>query len=106
CTFASPFFEVEPTSDDAENCPLVSPYTPLFSSTYSMFTFRRIAWQSCPSPIESESPSPETPIYIRSRLAAFAPLATLGMRPCTELKPCDCRMKYAVVFDEHPMPLI
>ena len=28
------------------------------------------------------------------------------MRPCTELKPCDCFMKYAVVFDEQPMPLI
>ena len=43
---------------------------------------------------------------MRSRFAAFAPLATLGMRPCTELKPCDCLMKYAVVFDEQPMPLI
>ena len=29
-----------------------------------------------------------------------------GMRPCTELNPCDCFMKYAVVLDEQPMPLI
>ena len=43
---------------------------------------------------------------MRSRFAAFAPLVTLGMRPCTELNPCDCFMKYAVVFDEQPMPLI
>src|ERR1019366_6234652 len=43
---------------------------------------------------------------MRSRFAAFAPLATLGMRPCTELNPCDCRMKYAVVLDEQPIPLI
>ena len=28
------------------------------------------------------------------------------MRPCTPLNPCDCFMKYAVVFDEQPMPLI
>ena len=28
-----------------------------------MFTLRRIAWQSCPSPIDSESPSPEIPMY-------------------------------------------
>ena len=28
------------------------------------------------------------------------------MRPCTALKPCDCFMKYAVVLDEQPMPLI
>ena len=28
------------------------------------------------------------------------------MRPCTLLKPCDCRMKYAGVFDEQPMPHI
>ena len=60
--FASPFLDFEPMSDDAENCPLVSPYTPLFSSTYSMFTLRRIAWHSWPSPIESESPSPEMPM--------------------------------------------
>src|ERR1017187_5196990 len=26
------------------------------------------------------------------------------MRPCTELKPCEPLTKYAVVFDEHPMP--
>ena len=31
CLLASPFFAVEPTSADAENWPLVSPYTPLFS---------------------------------------------------------------------------
>src|SRR5436309_11473754 len=28
------------------------------------------------------------------------------MRPCTPLNPCDCLRKYAVVFDEQPMPLI
>ena len=43
---------------------------------------------------------------MRSRLAALAPLATDGIRPWTELKPCDWRMKYAVVFEEQPMPLI
>src|ERR1700728_5393866 len=26
------------------------------------------------------------------------------MRPCTELNPCEPLTKYAVVFDEHPMP--
>src|ERR1700680_5050449 len=26
------------------------------------------------------------------------------MRPCTELNPCDPPTKYAVVFDEQPMP--
>src|ERR1700674_165910 len=26
------------------------------------------------------------------------------MRPCTEIKPCEPPTKYAVVFDEHPMP--
>ena len=30
---ALPFFDFEPISADAENCPLVRPYTPLFSST-------------------------------------------------------------------------
>jgi hypothetical protein len=43
---------------------------------------------------------------VSDRLAAAAPLVTDGMRPCTELKPCDCFMKYAVVFDEQPIPLI
>jgi hypothetical protein len=37
-------------------------------------------------------------------LAAFAPMAIEGMRPCTELKPCPPLTKYAVVFDEQPMP--
>ena len=29
-----------------------------------------------------------------------------GMRPCTELNPCDWLTKYAGVLDEQPMPLI
>src|SRR5258705_10923984 len=65
-----------------------------------------MACESWPSPMDNESPSPEMPMYTSSRFAAFAPVATLGMRPCTELKPCDCLMRYAVVFDEQPMPLI
>ena len=32
-----------PMSAEAENCPLVRPYTPLFSMTYNMFRLRRIA---------------------------------------------------------------
>ncbi len=88
CTFASPRLDLLPTSADAENCPLVSPYTPLFSITYSMFTLRRMAWQSWPSPIDSESPSPEMPMDTSSRLAAPTPDAIAGMRPCTALKPC------------------
>src|SRR5918995_5092588 len=69
-----------------------------------MLTLRRIAWHNWPSPIESESPSPDTPIMIRSPLAAFAPVATAGMRPCTLLKPWASRRKYAGVFDEQPIP--
>ena len=45
-------------------------------------------------------------MYRRSRLAALAPVVTDGMRPCTELNPCDWLTKYAGVFDEQPMPLI
>jgi hypothetical protein len=37
-------------------------------------------------------------------LAAFAPVAIAGMRPCTLLKPCASLRKYAGVFDEQPMP--
>ena len=85
---ASPRLANDPRSADAENCPLVRPYTPLFSSTYSMFTLRRMMWQSCPRPIDSESPSPLMPMYVRSPLAALAPVAIDGMRPCTLLKPC------------------
>src|SRR3954463_2871079 len=69
-----------------------------------MLRLRRIAWQNCPRPIDSVSPSPEMPMYVRLRFAAFAPVATDGMRPCTELKPWPPATKYAVVFDEHPMP--
>src|SRR5450432_1320214 len=32
--------------------------------------------------------------------AANRSLTYIGMLPCTALKPCDCFMKYAVVFDE------
>ena len=38
------------------------------------------------------------------RLASNAPVATEGIRPCTALKACARLMKYAGVFDEHPMP--
>jgi len=38
-------------------------------------------------------------------LASTAHVATDGMRPCTELKLCARDMKYAGLFDEHPMPL-
>jgi hypothetical protein len=62
CSFDSPFLDLEPMSAEAENCPLVSPYTPLFSSTYSMLTLRRMACDSWPSPMDRESPSPETPM--------------------------------------------
>ncbi len=54
--------------------------------------------------MESVSPSPETPIYVRLRLAALAPVAMEGMRPCTALNPCPPLTKYAVVFDEQPIP--
>jgi hypothetical protein len=40
-------------------------------------------------PIAPVSPSPLTPIAIIFRFATTAPVATDGMRPCTELKPCD-----------------
>ncbi len=69
-----------------------------------MFTLRRIAWHSWPRPMDRESPSPEMPTYSRSRLAAFAPAAMEGMRPCTELKPWASFTKYAGVLDEQPMP--
>ncbi len=43
-------------------------------------------------------------MYCSSRFAALAPMPIDGMRPCTELKPCPPLTKYAVVFDEQPMP--
>src|SRR5262245_15696069 len=57
-------------------------------------------------PIDAVSPSPETPTPISVRLARSAPVATEGMRPWTALKPQALLRKYAVVFDEQPMPLI
>src|ERR1700685_4678670 len=57
-------------------------------------------------PIEAVSPSPLTPSAIRLRLASIAPVATDGMRPCTELKLCERFMKYAGLFEEQPVPLI
>jgi hypothetical protein len=35
------------------------------------------------------SPSPETPISINLWLATRTPVAMLGMRPWTALKPCE-----------------
>src|SRR5262249_23058519 len=100
----SPFFAFVPTSAEAENCPLVKPYTPLFSMMYSMLRLRRMAWQNCPSPMDSVSPSPDTPTYLSFRLAAFAPLSNQGMRPLAEVKTCPPLTKYAVVLDEQPIP--
>src|SRR5580765_5987241 len=72
--------------------------------TYSMSTLRRMAWASCPRPIDSESPSPEMPMYVMFLLAAAAPDAMAGMRPCAELNPCAAPRKYVGVFDEQPIP--
>ena len=47
-----------------------------------------MAWHSWPRPIDSESPSPEMPMYESALLAALAPVAMAGMRPCAELNPC------------------
>ncbi len=55
-------------------------------------------------PIAPVSPSPLTPMAISLRLASMAPVATDGMRPCTELKPCAEPRKYAGVLLEQPMP--
>src|SRR5437763_16215641 len=70
-----------------------------------MRTLRRMAWQRWPKPMDSESPSPETPMYTNSRLAALAPVAMGGMRPCAELNPCAPLTQYEGVFDEQPMRL-
>src|SRR5216683_7855537 len=60
---------------------------------------------NCPMPMDAVSPSPLTPRASKVRFASTAPVATEGIRPCTELKLCARAMKYAGVFDEHPMPL-
>src|SRR5438445_10998229 len=62
-------------------------------------------WTNCSIPIEAESHWPRTPRLSRLRLASMAPVARDGIRPCTELKLCERLMKYAGLFDEHPMPL-
>src|SRR5688500_11840449 len=69
-----------------------------------MFTPRRMQCANCPSPIEAESPSPDTPMQMRSRLARLAPVNTEGIRPCTELKPWLAPRKEVGVFEEQPMP--
>src|SRR5213596_2082908 len=69
-----------------------------------MLTPRRMLCANCPRPIDAESPSPDTPMYKRSRLARFAPVSTDGIRPWTLLKPCELPRKYVGVFDEQPMP--
>src|SRR5207247_9802769 len=66
---------------------------------------RRTMCRKFPSPIDAVSPSPEMPTVSTGRLAADTPVAIAAMRPCTALMPCDWPTKYAVVFDEQPMPL-
>src|SRR6266508_5950316 len=77
-SFTTPVLSFELTSAVAENCPFVSPYTPLFSMTYTILRLRRIRWTNCPIPIDAVSPSPETPRGSSVRLARAAPVATDG----------------------------
>ncbi len=63
-------------------------------------------WTNCPIPIDAVSPSPLTPMERMVLLASSAPVATEGMRPCTELKLKERDMKYAGDLEEQPMPLI
>jgi len=62
---------------------------PLLSTMYNMLMRRRTMCANWPRPIDALSPSPETPMQYSSEFAMLAPVATEGMRPCTELKPCD-----------------
>src|SRR5690242_1655326 len=55
-------------------------------------------------PIAPVSPSPLTPMAISFRLASVAPVPTDGMRPWTELNPCDPPRKYAGLLLEQPIP--
>ena len=55
-------------------------------------------------PMAPVSPSPLTPIAIILRFATTAPVASDGMRPCTELKPWAALRKYAGLLLEQPMP--
>src|ERR1035441_1561209 len=61
-------------------------------------------WQYWPRPIDAVSPSPLTPKTTRSRLASLAPVARGGIRPSAPLKPWACSTKYAIAFDEQPIP--
>ena len=65
---------------------------------------RRIMCTNCPAPMAPVSPSPLTPMGIRCLFASTAPVATAGMRPWTELKPCEPPRKYAGLLLEQPMP--
>ena len=44
-------------------------------------------WMRPELPMAAVSPSPETPMPTRVRLASSAPVASAGMRPCTALEP-------------------
>src|SRR5829696_812034 len=66
--------------------------------------FRRIRCTNWPMPIAPVSPSPLTPIARSFRFASRAPVATDGMRPWTELKPCEPPRKYAGLLLEQPIP--
>src|SRR5690606_14578408 len=103
--FSPCFFSESPFSAVAENCPLVSPYTPLFSTIYTMFTLRRIRCLNCPIPMLAVSPSPETPSPLMVWSPNRAPVAIEGMRPCRLLKPKERFKKYVGLLLEHPMPL-
>src|SRR4029453_4679464 len=100
---ATPFLLTEPLSAVAENWPLVSPYTPLFMTIKVMFTAGGMMGGNWPRPIEAESPSPDTPMYIRSRLERLAPVITDGMRPCTVLKPWEAPTKEVGALDGQPV---
>ena len=55
-------------------------------------------------PMAPVSPSPLTPIAIILRFATTAPVASDGIRPWTELKPCAALRKYAGLLLEQPIP--
>ncbi len=61
-------------------------------------------WTNWPMPIAPVSPSPLTPMASMRGFASSAPVATDGMRPCTELNPWAWLRKYAGLLLEHPIP--
>jgi len=101
-SFTTPLFSFDPTSAVPKIAPW-SAHTRVVFNDVIIGRFRPHQVDELPNPNRSSITVAADAKPQQRPIRQQRPVATEGIRPCTELKLCDRDMKYAGVFDEQPI---